>query len=74
VPGAAQVALALEDHQVVVAESPQLDRRTDAAEPGADDRGVVDGLGHVALVSVQIIALSGTTSKPAPDRCDNLWL
>lgn len=40
VPGAAQVVLAVEDHEIVVAEAFELDGRTDSAETGADDHDV----------------------------------
>ena len=47
-PGAAEVVLAVEDDDVVDAEATQRDGGAHAAEPGADDDGVVDvaiGLG-----------------------------
>ena len=44
VPGAAHVGLPVEDEQVVDPEPLELDGGTHAAEPGADDDGLVVGL------------------------------
>ena len=46
VPGSAQVALSVEDDEVLIAQPLELDRSTDSAEAGADDDHVELLLGH----------------------------